>query len=145
MKKVFALLVMVLVAVQFAVAGKVITQDAKQLPLPARNFINQYFSSPQISYIKIDSELLNKTYEVLLVDRTEIEFDGKGNWTEVDCNHQAVPDALVPEYVKSYINTSFPGTIVVKIERDRGTLEVELSNDYSLKFNKKGQLIDIDD
>ena len=55
MKKVLSILVLALVAVQFAFAGDVITQDAKQLPLTARNFINQYFSKPHISHIKIES------------------------------------------------------------------------------------------
>ena len=40
MKKVLSILVLALVAVQFAFAGDVITQDTKQLPLTARNFIN---------------------------------------------------------------------------------------------------------
>ena len=72
MKKVLSILVLALVAVQFAFAGDVITQDAKQLPLTARNFINQYFSKPHISHIKIESEILQtKKYEVLLTDRTE--------------------------------------------------------------------------
>ena len=58
MKKVLSILVLALVAVQFAFAGDVITQDTKQLPLTARNFINQYFSKPHISHIKIESEIL---------------------------------------------------------------------------------------
>ena len=71
MKKVLSILVLALVAVQFAFAGDVITQDTKQLPLTARNFINQYFSKPHISHIKIESEILQtKKYEVLLTDRT---------------------------------------------------------------------------
>lgn len=81
MKKILSILVLAIVAVQFAFAGDVITKDAKELPLNARNFINQYFSKPQISYIKIDSEFLSKKYEVTLTDRTEIDFDKKGNWT----------------------------------------------------------------
>lgn len=64
MKKVLSILVLAIVAVQFAFAGDVITKDVKELPLTARNFINQYFSKPQISYIKIDSEFLSKKYEV---------------------------------------------------------------------------------
>lgn len=55
MKKFLSVLLLALVAVQFAFAGDVITQDAKQLPLTARNFINQYFSKPQISHIKINT------------------------------------------------------------------------------------------
>mgnify|MGYP000494333698 CR=1 FL=1 len=47
MKKVLSILVLVLATVQMAFAGDVITRDAKQLPLTARNFINQYFTKPQ--------------------------------------------------------------------------------------------------
>ncbi|MDE6348844.1 MAG: PepSY-like domain-containing protein [Bacteroides sp.] len=146
MKKVLSILVLALVAVQLAFAGDTITQDVKQLPLPARNFINQYFSKSQISYIKIESEMLKtKKYEVLLTDRTEIDFDKKGNWLEVDCKKSAVPETLIPISVKEYVKAHFPREIITKIEYERAGIEVELSNDYSLKFDKKGQLVDIDD
>lgn len=145
MKKVLSILVFTLVAVQFAFAGDVITKDEKQLPLPARNFINQYFSEPHISYIKIDSEFLSKTYEVILTNRTEIEFDRKGNWMEVDCKKNAVPANLVPVNIKDYVKANFPNQIITKLERKSVGLEVELANDFSLQFNKKGVLIDMDD
>lgn len=145
MKKVLSILVMALVAVQFAFAGDVITQDVKQLPLAARNFINQYFSKPQISHIKIESEILqSKKYEVLLTDRTEIDFDSKGNWVEVDCQKSAVPAALIPASVKEYVKTNFPKEIITKIDRKGSGVEVELGNDYSLKFNKKGKFVSMD-
>lgn len=146
MKKVLSILVLALVAVQFAFAGDVITRDAKQLPLAARNFINQYFTKPQISHIKIETGMLgSKKYEVLLTDRTEIDFDGNGNWIEVDCRKTAVPEALVPASVKEYVRTNFPQEIITKIERERNGVEVELSNDYSLKFNSKGKFVSMDD
>ena len=146
MKKFLSVLLLALVAVQFAFAGDVITEDAKQLPLTARNFINQYFSKPQISHIKIESEILQtKKYEVILTDRTEIDFDSKGNWIEVDCQKSAVPAALVSVPVKDYVKKNFPGEIITKIERGRSGVEVELSNDYSLKFNKKGKFVSMDD
>ena len=103
MKKVLSILVLALIAVQFAFAGDVITRDAKQLPLTARNFINQYFTKPQISHIKIETGMLgSKKYEVLLTDRTEIDFDSNGNWTEVDCKKAAVPEAV------SYTHLTLP-------------------------------------
>lgn len=145
MKKILSILVLAFVAVQFTFAGDVITKDAKQLPLVARNFINQYFTKPQISYIKIDNEFLSKNYEVILTDRTEIDFDKKGNWKEVDCKKKAVPAALIPAYVTDYVNSIFPQQIITKIERDGNYLEVELANDSSLKFNKKGELVEMDD
>lgn len=146
MKKVLSILVLALVAVQFAMAGEVITRDANQLPLNARNFINQYFSKPQISRIKIDTNVLgSKKYEVLLTDRTEIDFDSNGNWTEVDCKKAAVPGALVPVSVKEYVKTNFPREIITKIDRGGSGMEVELANDYSLKFNSKGKFVKMDD
>lgn len=146
MKKVLSILVMALVAVQFAIAGEVITRDANQLPLNARNFINQYFSKPQISRIKIETNILgSKKYEVLLTDRTEIDFDSNGNWTEVDCKKAAVPGALVPVSVKEYVKTNFPREIITKIDRGGSGMEVELANDYSLKFNSKGKFVKMDD
>lgn len=146
MKKVLAILVLALVAVQLAFAGDIITRDVKQLPQTARNFISQYFKEAQVSHIKIESEILQtKKYEVLLTDRTEIDFDKKGNWLEVDCNRSAVPEALVPASVREYVKANFRGEIITKIERERNGVEVELSNDYSLKFNKKGELVSMDD
>ena len=136
---------MALVAVQFVFADDVITQDVNQLPLTARNFINQYFTKPQVAHIKIETDILkNKTYEVLLTNRTEIEFNSEGNWTEVDCKKNAVPAALIPVSVKEYVQQNFPRESITKIER-KGGVEVELTNDYTLKFNKKGQFVGMDD
>lgn len=145
MKKVFFLMAMIFASVQLTMAGDVITQDFMQLPLNARNFINRHFSKPKVSYIKIESELLqSKKYEVTLADRTELEFDSKGNWLEVDCKHKAVPAALVPDYAKKYVEVNFPNQIITKIENKRG-IEVELGNDLSFRFNKNGKMVEADD
>ncbi|AVM58990.1 hypothetical protein C3V43_08450 [Bacteroides heparinolyticus] len=146
MMKVLSILALAIFAVQFSFAGDVITQDAKQLPLVARNFINRHFTKPQIHYIKIESEILqNKKYEVQLADFTEIDFDKQGNWLEVDCKKAAIPAALIPTSVQEYVKTNFPREIITKIERERSGMKIELSNDYSLKFNKKGKFVSIDD
>ncbi|WP_373824973.1 PepSY-like domain-containing protein, partial [Bacteroides heparinolyticus] len=107
MMKVLSILALAIFAVQFSFAGDVITQDAKQLPLVARNFINRHFTKPQIHYIKIESEILqNKKYEVQLADFTEIDFDKQGNWLEVDCKKAAIPAALIPTSVQEYVKTN---------------------------------------
>ena len=76
---------------------------------------------------------------------TEIDFDKKGNWLEVDCKKSAVPEALIPVPVKEYVKANFPREIITKIERGRTGVEIELGNDYSLKFNKKGKFVSMDD
>lgn len=146
MKKIFSVLLLMVACVHYALAGDVITHDAKKLPAPARTFISTYFMNARISHIKIESELFQtKKYEVLLTDRTEIDFNGDGEWLEVDCDGGAVPAALLPAYVSEYLKANFPDAFVIKIERKRREVEVELNNDWSLTFNKKGELIEIDD
>ena len=44
MKTVLCIFILAFVSVQFAFVGDVLTQDAKLVPLTARNFIYQYFS-----------------------------------------------------------------------------------------------------
>jgi hypothetical protein len=67
------------------------------------------------------------------------------NWTEVDCKKGAVPAALIPVSIKDYVKKNFPNEIITKIERKGTGIEVELANDFSLKFNKKGQFVSMDD
>ncbi|WP_373834434.1 PepSY-like domain-containing protein, partial [Bacteroides heparinolyticus] len=47
--------------------------------------------------------------------------------------------------IQEYVKTNFPREIITKIERERSGMKIELSNDYSLKFNKKGKFVSIDD
>lgn len=147
MKKILSLLVIAIVAVQFAFAADVITKDINQLPLSARNFINKHFSKPQISHIKIDSEMLDsKKYEVLLSNGTEIDFDKKGNWFEVDAKKGKVPAALVPTFVRDYLKANnFTNEYVTKIERARKGVEAELNTGLSFKFDKNGKFRKADD
>lgn len=146
MKKILSLLAMAIVAIQFAFAGDVITKDINQIPLAARNFINQHFTNPQVTHIKIDSEVMSKSYEVLLTNGTEIDFDGKGNWVEVDAKKGKVPATIIPAFVTNYLkNNNFKTEFVTKIERDRRGYEVELNTDISFKFDKKGNFRKADD
>lgn len=146
MKKFLSLLAMAVVAIQFAFAGDVITKDINQIPLVARNFINQHFTNPQVTHIKIDTEVMSKNYEVLLTNGTEIDFDSKGNWVEVDAKKGKVPASIIPSFVTNYLkNNNFKTEFVTKIERDRRGYEVELNTDISFKFDKKGNFRKADD
>jgi len=146
MKKILSIVVMALLAIQFVSAGDVVTKDEMQLPLAARNFINQHFTNPKISYIKIESELLKgKKYEAVLTSGVEIDFNSKGEWTDVDCKRGTVPASIIPEYIKEYVKTNFADNTITQIERDHRGIEVELNNDLSLKFDKKGKLRELDD
>jgi len=119
--------------------------SADQLPVPAQSFLEEYFPGNAVSYVKKDREIFKTTYEVFLLDAIKVEFNKKGEWEKVNCKNAAVPTALVPAVITDYVQTNFPGQIIVKIDKESNGYEVELFNDLELKFDKNGQLRHIDD
>lgn len=145
MKKILSFLILAVTAIQFAFAGDVVTKDEMKLPLQARNFIKEHFVGSQISYIKIETEFMKKKYDVLLTSGTEIDFDNKGNWTDVDCKKAAVPEAIVPAAIREYVKAHFKNEFITQIERKGYGYEIELNNDLNVLFDKKGNFRKLDD
>ena len=116
-----------------------------QLPAAAQTFVQQNFPGKTIAYAEKDAEFMKTRYEVSLNDGTQIDFDKNGNWDKVDCHMVAVPAALVPAAIQQYVNATFAGTSVVKIDKERHGYDVELSNGVELKFNQQGACIGYDD
>lgn len=118
---------------------KPIAPDA--LPPAAKAFIQANFPGKKVIYAEKDFNM----YECRLSDGTEIDFNKKGNWDKVDCKATAVPAALIPEAIKSYVKANFPDCIITKIDKERYGIDIELSNDLDLKFNYQGVLLGMDD
>lgn len=119
--------------------------SADKLPNSAKSFLEEYFPGNAISYVKKDRELTGTTYEVVLQDGTEIDFNAKGEWDNVDCKRSAVPSALVPAAIADYVQSNFPGQIIVKVDKEIYGYEIELGSDLELKFDNNGKLINVDD
>jgi len=117
-----------------------------QLPQPAQNFIQKHFDARNVSHVIEDDEFFSsKEYKVALSDGTEIEFDSKGNWTEIDSDLQPVPQAIVPNNIRQYVSKSFPNNQIVQISRSSRKYEVELTSGIDLEFDSKGNFKRIDD
>ena len=116
-----------------------------QLPSAATNFVKTNFPGQGISYAKKDRDFSGTKYEVRLNNGVELDFDKNGTWDKVDCNFSAVPAKLVPASIANYVKANFAGTSIIKIDKERYGYDIELSNDLELKFDKNGQLINIDD
>lgn len=149
MKKLFRLASLALLAVllvncrAMADTDKVITQE--ELPQEAKSFLKSHFAQLAVSFVKQDSELLSRSYEVLLENGTVIEFDRKGQWQEVNAKGQAIPTAFIPAAILGEVKQRFPQQVIVKIEKsDRGRYEVGLSNGLELTFGRDLKLITID-
>ena len=116
----------------------------ENLPQKAQKFININFKDSKITYVKDERDFLERTYEVLFTNGTKVEFDRNGEWKEVDCRKSSVPIAIPPAQILKYVNDNYPDVKVIQIERDRIDYEVKLSNRLELTFDKKFNIIDID-
>lgn len=117
----------------------------QQLPQKALTFINTYFKAKEVSYVAEDKELFSTSYKVRFVDRVEIEFDGKGEWEEVDGNKTAIPTGFINANILNYVKQNFAGVSIIKIEKSFRKYEVKLSNNLELEFTKEGKFSRIDD
>lgn len=122
-----------------------ITNDANELPQASRNFLNQHFTTAAISHIKIEKNLLGvKGYEVILTDGSHVEFNRKGEWKEIKTPQSAIPSAILPAFIRTYVSQHYPGIEIITIDKDSKDYEIDLKNGLELKFNLEGKLIDID-
>ncbi len=112
----------------------------EQLPEAVKTFVKSYFPDNSIIFAELDNG-----YEVRLKDGTELDFTRKGEWDKIDCKMNPVPAVLVPSVISDYIKSCYPDALIVKYDKEHYGCEVELSNGLEMKFNKKGQLISIDD
>ena len=122
--------------------GKPISVDA--LPAKAQTLLNNHFNGQKVMLATIESGVVSRSYDVVLQNGTKLEFDKKGNLTEIDCKQGIVPALLIPQAIKNYLKDNYAGQSVKKIEMNKNEYEVELTNGLDLTFNKHFQLIDID-
>lgn len=114
------------------------------LPAKAQTLLSQHFNGQKVMLATIETGVINKSYDVVLQNGTKLEFDKKGNLTEIDCKQGKVPAKLIPQAIRNYLMENYPAQAVKKLEMNKNEYEVELANGLDLTFNKHFQLIDID-
>lgn len=117
----------------------------KEFPAAAQTFLSKNFPKQTATYAFQDKDMISTDYEVMLSNGVEIEFDGKGNWEEIDGNKTALPNSVLPKAIADYVNTNYKGQGVEKIERESWGYKVEFLNDIELKFDSNGKFLRIDD
>lgn len=138
-----------LFAIAFAFQTAVFADNDKpitisQLPQPAQQFINKHFNGKSVAIAKIESGIIERSYDVIFTNGDKLEFDRKGNWTDIDCKYSEVPAAAVPAQITDYVKKNHAGVKIIKIEREKNRHDVDLSNGWELTFDKKFNVIDID-
>ena len=138
-------------SILFLMVGSfVLAQDKvinyNQLPQNAKKFLASHFKNIKTSSIIEDREIFGvDEYKIHMENGMKVDFDSKGNWTEVDGEHQKVPYNYIPAAIKNYIAKTFPSTHIIKIERKTYSYKAELSNGLDLEFDANGNFKKIDD
>ena len=116
------------------------------LPENAKTFLTTHFPNVESRMIKQNAMADDdgSIYDVYLSNGFEIDFDINGNWTDVDGNTQAVPTAIVPEAITTYVTANYAGQTINTIEIERTGYDIELSNGLDLVFDSQGQFIRVD-
>ena len=118
--------------------------NVNELPAKAQTLLSKHFKGQKVMLATIESGVVSRSYDVVLRNGTKLEFDKKGNLTEIDCKQGIVPSQLIPQPIKNYLKENYRGEAVRKIKLNKKEYEVELTNGIDLTFNKHFQLIDID-
>lgn len=126
----------------FADNDKPVTLE--QMPQCAQQFVSKYFSNKDVALAKEESGILDKGYDVIFTNGDKVEFDRKGNWTDVDCKYSVVPAGIVPAEIVKSVKSKYPNAKILKIERDNRHYDIDLSNGWELKYNKSYKLVDIE-
>lgn len=145
MKRFFIALVAVVVAGCVAFAASRYAHDASVLPAAAQNVISKNFKAT-VSVVKIDKKF-NKVdeYEVVLTDGTEITFDAKGNWKEIETSvRSSVPKNMIPAGIAEYVKSNHKGQNIVGIEKGRRGYEVTLADGIEMKFDTNARFLRYD-
>ena len=143
MKKLFLLLVSVF-TMQAVMADNDKPVTFEQLPQAAQVFIKQNFADREIAFAKVDKDWFDATYDVLFTNGEKLEFNKKGEWKEMQCKLNSVPEKALPAAIVKFVNEKYPGAKVISIEKDRYEYEVKLSNFWEITFDLQFNVIDLD-
>lgn len=145
MKKLTFLFVCFWVVVATAMASNDKSITVEQLPPAARQFIKKHFATQTVAMAKMETDFMSKSYDVIFTNGDKLEFDKRGQWTDVDCEHSQVPADILPVAIREYVGKMYSDAKVLQIEKtDRKGYDVELSNGLELKFDKNLNMIELD-
>lgn len=117
----------------------------EELPAEAKSLISTHFQGEELSHIILDNDIVCRDYTVSFLSGTKLEFDGSGDWTEIDCGKAGVPQALIPQQIADYVKVHYPDRTITELKREHGHTEIKLSGGLELTFNSRYRIVDVDD
>lgn len=143
-RKAFALIVCMFIANLGIMASNDKPITVSQLPQAAQHVLKTEFKNRKVALAKMESGIIEKSYDVIFTNGDKIEFDRNGNWTDIECKKSGVPARLVPSQIRAYVKKNYSSHKIIEIEKKRSSYEVKLSKGVELTFNKNFKVTDVD-
>ncbi len=129
--------------------GRSVIKQVSDLPAAAQTFLKKHFSTLTVNQVTLENKFAGKKYEVKLAGGGEVEFDKNGNWIQIDCQRNAVPESAVPGKILQYVKQNYPNYFISSIDKEDGGYDVEirdknLEHDIDLQFNGRYEFLRID-
>ena len=116
-----------------------------KLPEAVQTEVKKNFTEDQIHFITSQRIMPRRyMYAFTLADNTQFKYDNKARLKKIN-SPAGVPEALLPEEIKTYVANTFPNTIITEYEPEMLSQKVKLDEKMTLIFSKKGKFIRIDD
>lgn len=116
---------------------------ASELPAQAQSFVKQHFPEQQIEQAEKDKSAFSVSYEVILDNMIELDFDKDGKVTSIDGNTK-LPSSVIPAKIADYVSKNYASNYIVSWNLDDNRQEIELDNGLDLEFSKEGDFKRID-
>ncbi|HLV52630.1 MAG TPA: PepSY-like domain-containing protein [Cryomorphaceae bacterium] len=114
-----------------------------EIPAEITKFVETHFPDTPIAIATLDNDDRNAEYEILLKDRTKLEFDHNFQLEKAE-SLNALPNSMFPQSVLDYVSANYPNSKITEWDIDRNDQEIELDNELELKFDKQGNFLRLD-
>lgn len=114
-----------------------------ELPTEITAYVSTHFPNNTITQAIMERDGLSKTYDILLSENINLEFNRKKEIIEIDGETQ-LPNSVIPEKILQYVTVNYPTNFITDWKLDGKNQEVQLDNGLNLEFNMKGDFLRID-
>jgi len=122
-------------------AGEPIAVD--KLPHKIERYVKAHFPEQKIARAEIDRDGFSVTYEIVLDNRVELDFNKRSQLIEID-GKSKLPDSTIPSKILSYVRSNYSSNYITYWKFDDNKQEIELDNGLEIEFNRRGNFLRID-
>lgn len=119
------------------------TISEHELPEQAKLFLTSHFSGQPIIKATRDNEGNTTTFEVILANSINVDFDQNGKCISMDGHGQKLPDSTFPSGILTYVQTHYSDHFITDWGLESFGQKVELSNEIELAFDLSGHFLRI--